>query len=280
VSEYSRCENCGDRAGASPLFPRSGVRACSGCGAWFVDVAHFPAGAEALYGERYFEGGEYASYASSTAAHRLNFRRKLALLRRCGMRELREVRLLELGSATGEFLRVARELGVSRAVGLEVSSYAREAARARGLDVRAPDQPETLAAVEALRPNVIVGWDVWEHLPRPATTWDALLALAERAAIVALTTVDASSVVARVRRDRWRQFHPPTHLNFPTRRSLASYFGRRGFDVRLHRAFGHYRPLREYARAVGVRPGPARLWNVPVYLNLFDTQLFIARRAA
>jgi hypothetical protein len=274
---WTRCENCGEQTDARPLFSREDLLACERCGAWCVRQGAYAA-AEVLYDERYFNGGEYASYAESGSTHRLNFRRKLALMRRAGMPAAADVRLLEIGAATGEFLLVAREAGVRSAMGLEVSAYARNAAAARGLDVRAPDGHDTEAAIRELRPNVIVGWDVWEHLPRPATTWDDLVASAADGALVALTTVDASSAVARARGTRWRQFHPPTHLNFPTRRSLRTYFEARGCTIQLHRAFGYFRPLREYLRGVGIRAGGSALWNIPIYLNLYDTQLVIAKR--
>jgi hypothetical protein len=109
-------------------------------------------------------------------------------------------------------------------------------------------------------------------------TWDALLRSAAPSALVAVTTVDASSVVARVRGRTWRQYHPPTHLNYPTRESLRRFFEPRGFRVVWQRAFGYYRPLREYLRALGLRCGPASVWDLPIFLDLRDTQLVIARR--
>lgn len=233
---------------------------------------------EARYGEGYFTDGEYASYDASRSTHQLNFRRKLALLRRHGLPVGRDVRLLEIGSATGEFLRLAADESVGRALGLEVSEYGRRIARQRGLDSISPFDPAAAAQIAALRPNAIVAWDVWEHLEDPVGTVEGLLAHATPDVLVALTTVDASSLVARLRGRRWRQYHPPTHLHYPTRRSLEVFFRDRGFTIRYHRAFGYFRPLREYLRAVGVRCGGSAVWSLPIYLDLFDTQLLIASR--
>jgi hypothetical protein len=189
--------------------------------------------------------------------------------------------MLELGCATGEFMRVARRKGLERAIGIEPSAYCRKIARSDGLDVREPSEPGLSAAIAALTPNLVVAWDVWEHLPAPATTLEQTLGMASDDAFVAITTVDASSAVARFRRDRWRQFHPPTHLHFPTRRSFEVLFGRLGMRVRLHRAFGYYRPLREYLRVLGIRPRATARWaDLPIYFNLFDTQLIIAQRSS
>ena len=51
-----------------------------------------------------------------------------------------------------------------------------------------------------------------------------------------------------------------------------------------HRSFGYYRPLAEYLRAVTPSslksrlPNSGILWMAPLYLNLYDIQLVIARR--
>jgi predicted TPR repeat methyltransferase len=220
------------------------VDRCRACGGWTFS-GPVPLPADALYGEGYFNGGEYAGYDAARASHRRNFQRKLRLLQRHGAPRPRDTRLLELGCATGEFLAEASRAGVARALGLEVSAYCRDVARGRGHEVLSPDDAAAAPALTALRPNVIVAWDVWEHLRAPASTLDALLREADRGVLVAATTVDAGSAVARLRGARWRQFHPPTHLCYPTRRSLRLYFERRGFEVVHHGSFGYYRPLAE-----------------------------------
>jgi hypothetical protein len=255
------------------------VNRCAVCGGWSYPGTLEAKAVERLYDEGYFNGGEYAAYASSGESHRRNFLRKLRLLRTHGLPDPRDVRMLEVGSATGEFLQVAREAGIDVAIGLEVSEYGRNFALGRGLRTLSPFDGAAAGTIRDLRPNVIVGWDVWEHLPDPARTWGDLLRDAAPDALVALTTVDASSLVARLRRRRWRQYHPPTHLNYPTRESLRRFLGARDFRVVHHAAFGYYRPLREYLRAAGIRCGPARFWDFPVYVDLLDTQLVIGRRA-
>src|SRR5262245_38104658 len=112
---------------------------------------------------------------------------------------------------------------------------------------------------------------------------DHLMCLAGDRVVIALTTVDSGALVPRIRGTKWRQFHPPTHLHYPTRRSFVEFFSRRGFQIVYQRAFGYYRPMAEYVRALNTRGGfqgygGAKVLSVPVYLNLFDTQLVIARR--
>lgn len=280
--DSSYCENCGSEAALVPLFePRHQARRCRACGGWTY-VGQVESSAERLYDRDYFTGGEYADYDASVPAQRSNFRRKLRWLSRAGVEVRNGSRVLEIGCATGVFLEMLRDRGVKNLVGLEVSAYARERAQASGFTVLAPSEPEVERVLVDLRPDLIVGWDVWEHLERPATMVDGYLRNAHREVAVALTTVDASSVVARVRGPRWRQFHPPTHLRYPTRASLQRFFANRAMQVFTHRPFGYYRPALEYLRALGMRfPERERdAWylRLPVYLNLMDTQFVLARR--
>lgn len=276
------CENCGDVAPFTPLFsPERDTWRCERCGGWSFrgSIEQAP---EALYDASYFFGGEYLDYDVSARAQRRNFERKLALLAEAGCAIGSGARVLEVGCATGEFLGLLAGVPGVRAVGIEVSAYCRDRARARGLSVFAPDDPQLATELAALRPDFVVGWDVWEHLPGPASIFAAHLQIAATGAVLALTTVDASSAIARWRGERWRQFHPPTHLHYPTRESLRRFCAARSLEVVLQRAFGYHRPLLEYAQAAGVAlpTSAASLREWPLYLNLWDTQLVVARRSA
>jgi hypothetical protein len=51
-------------------------------------------------------------------------------------------------------------------------------------------------------------------------------------------------------------------------------------QVQMHRSFGYYRPALEYLRALRLEPlarALPPLGSYPVYLNLYDTQLVVAR---
>jgi hypothetical protein len=236
-----------------------------------------------LYDRSYFHGAEYSDYSTYEWAHSINFKSKIsAIVKARG--DNRGWRVLELGAATGEFYRALQRfpgLELSNYIGVEVSDYARSIANQRGIDVVSPFEVDYLKRVADLSPNLIVAWDVWEHLDRPADIFKGLFEYASSSLTVALSTVDYSALVAQKRGRRWRQYHPPTHLNYPTRASFKRYFEDLGFDIRAHRSEGVYRPCVEYLNCVlpkGVVQFLKPLHRVPLYLNTFDTQLVIASR--
>ena len=100
--------------------------------------------------------------------------------------------------------------------------------------------------------------------------------------IVGLTTVDSGAAVARWRGKKWRQLHPPTHIEYPTWSGLAKGLEKLGLRVLSHRYVGYYRALESYLKALGlerlVRPF-SRLRTVAIPLDVRDIQLVIARKA-
>lgn len=279
----SRCKNCGhEHASFLREDFNNEVRECRACGAieYIVQVSQ---SLEQIYSREYFYGKEYVDYSSYTSSHRRNFRRKIDLLRRHGSLS-RPLRVLEVGAATGEFYQVITnypDIQLQAYLGLEISEYARLEANARGIRVMAPMTREAQEALSELRPNLIVAWDLWEHLEDPVSIFDTLLDAADDGITVAISTVDFGAFVPQRRGRKWRQYHPPTHLSYPTRESFRRYFSSRGFEISYLASFGSYRPLAEYLKIVNLpftSKLPRCIREFPVYLNTFDTQLVIATK--
>ena len=195
------------------------------------------------------------------------------------------LRILEIGVATGEFFLALQQaspaLEIKEYLSLEVSEYARGRAAKRGARSLSPFDSNTPQAVSSLKPNLIVAWDVWEHLEDPADIFSQYFAMASDDMLVAITTVDSSALAPQLRGRSWRQFHPPTHLNYPSRRAFEVLFSSHKLGIVYHRSFGSFRPLGEYAKLFPriIRSGiPSRLSGLPIYCNTFDTQLVIAQR--
>ena len=261
-----------------------GVRRCRGCGFVSADLSLSDDEFRALYARDYFFGSEYRDYVADKEVHQRNFRLRLEVLGQF-LDPARHRHLLEIGSAFGFFLEVARER-FETVRGFDISVEGTDFARARGFDVF--DQDFLSAPLTAPRPDVICLWDVLEHLREPHQYLEKIAADLTPGGLVALTTGDVESVNARFRGRRWRLIHPPTHLNYFSRRTIAAMLDKYGFDVLYNEYCGFYRNVDGMAWGIlGLRagfPSAHRLlrrvgvlgWDL--YLNLFDITYVIARK--
>lgn len=274
------CRNCAQPTELLPHPKGPDIRCCPLCHAYqFVgplgDIAE-------LYTEHYYTGGEYVNYELASRVYQQNFSRKLQIVKEHTPHlAFRDMRVLELGSALGNFMQLLRDAGVEHVLGVETSEFSRKRVAERGFRALDPFSPHYQESVRTFGPNVVCAWDVWEHLERPAEVFKGLIENNPTIQVVALSTVDSGALIPLLRGAKWRQFHPPTHLNYPTRKSFKAYFPRLGFDEVSINSFGYYRPLADYlAEFLPVRwiTRIPSLFRIPLYVNLHDIQLVVAKR--
>jgi len=207
---------------------------CPACDFRFVWPA--PPSTEAIYDEDYFRGAAagfgYADYDEDKIAMESFFASVLATIR--SFRSPPGA-LLDIGAATGFFLRMAQMEGW-RGTGVEISSFACRRAHAAGLDVRCG----TLETV-SLPPgafDAITLMDVLEHVSDPASMLARCRALLRPGGIIAINTPDASSAWARVFGTRWHAYCPPEHLSYFNATNAAALLRSTGFRPLAVRKFG------------------------------------------
>ncbi len=218
----------------------------------------------------------YRDYFRDEGMYRPYFRRKIAVLARYARPP---GRLLEVGAAAGYALDEAARAGWE-VEGLELSTSAVAYGRARfGVNARVgsiTDLPEDGSR------DVVVAFQVIEHLPRVRDGIDAVVRSVRPGGIVMLTTPDHSSLVRRSLRGLWPAYRPEHLLYFdPT--TIRTLLERSGLEVLRIRADDPLRVpigrLLERAahyylrRTVPMLPGP----SVPVIMG--DMEI-IARRSA
>jgi SAM-dependent methyltransferase len=278
------CAACGGPAAHVRI--HSGLDRCIGCG--FV-VYREVAAAELnqLYDESYFAGEEYADYLGEQDALRRSMRRHLAQMRR--YRPLGGS-LLEVGCAYGLFLDEARSH--FRAVaGVDISAGAvRYASERLGLDAREGDFLAMDFAVDGF--DVVCMWDTIEHLPSPDRFVARAAELLRSGGHLYLTTGDIGSLNARLRGSRWRQIHPPTHLNYFSRATITRLLERLGFEVLGIETASYYHTLYNVLAALRLRGGSGGraaaiglsvlgervTRRTGLWINLGDTMFVAARR--
>lgn len=192
--------------------------------------------------------------------------------------------LLDVGCATGDFLAAARDRGFATE-GLELSSWSRDLACARGLNVR----QETLAAHVARggsRYDVISLIGVIEHFQQPRPEMGHIAALLKPGGIVVIWTGDVSSLVARLLGRRW-WYWQGQHIQYFTHRSLRRLAEDAGLAhvattrypfAATHATIANSLRRYRYHKLLSAALRPLFRVKPVVYLGLPGEMLFVARR--
>jgi SAM-dependent methyltransferase len=275
-----QCVACG-AADARPLF--RGLVRCTTCGMVYFPQRCSRTEIEQLYSEDYFHGAEYFDYLADRAAHEANFRARLRVLKRWvpGGK-----RVFEIGCAYGFFLNLARNFWQVR--GCDIAGLPCQHARDRlGLDVVRADFTEVDLGAGAV--DAFCLWDAIEHLEDPGDYLARMATALPIGGIVALTTGDIDSWLARLQGPRWRQIHPPTHIWYFSPATLRRTLERFGFEVLWSRHVGMWRSLGQITHSLTSlgRTEPSRLHRFcmrtglgsrSLWLNTFDLLMVVARR--
>lgn len=188
-----------------------------------------------FYDRSYFQSWHackgYNDYQALAAGQRRTARarlRTLARMHRSTGARSRPSRLFDLGCGTGVFVEQAGRQGWG-AVGAEVSAYAADVARSRGLNVTCESIEDFSPAAEAY--DCVTMWDVIEHLRDPGAALGKLAKALRPCGILALSTGDITAACARLCGSRWHLFNLPEHLYFFSPRSLRGLLGQAGLSV-------------------------------------------------
>lgn len=201
---------------------------CSSCGLIFVYPT--PAAASAIYSADYFSGAKggfgYVDYDRDKEPMRAVFGKYLKILDSL----LIGRKLLDVGAATGFFVDLAIRRGWN-AIGLEISDYATEIGRLRGLKILTGEltsidfKPDTF--------NVVSMWDVIEHLAKPREAIERAAFILKTGGLLALNTPDAGSLTAKALKHRWHLLIPPEHLFYFNPKNLSNLLRKSGFKILL-----------------------------------------------
>jgi SAM-dependent methyltransferase len=244
---------------------------------------------EAVYGKEYFAGGKegfgYVDYDADKEAMRAVFEKYLTdfvrILGKTG-------RLLDIGAATGYFMRIAETKGW-KVHGIEISAYAAELGKSRGLDIETGTVHQTTFAKESF--DLVTMWDVVEHMPDPILDIKKIRTLIKPNGLVAINTPDSGSLFARILGSRWHLFVPPEHIFYFNRNSLRMLLERNGFEVLevgcvgkrftveyIMHTLSRWQNLGIWKKLLGFLERHPRIgqWSLPV--NLWDNMYMLARK--
>jgi 2-polyprenyl-3-methyl-5-hydroxy-6-metoxy-1,4-benzoquinol methylase len=193
-------------------------------------------------GIRLYYPGEYAPYqdtryiapespAESASPWKRLIQRLLKARDSRAVPPLQAGRMLEIGCASGTFLRLMAERGW-QVEGLELSERAANLAKSVGLPVyigeleTAPDPSSPY--------DLIVGWHVLEHLHEPLPALAKLWQWSKPGGWLALSMPDASSWEFSFFKARWYGLQLPNHLFHYTPRTLNELLTRTGWQAQQY----------------------------------------------
>jgi SAM-dependent methyltransferase len=250
------------------------VVACAKCSLVFlsprlVEARMMELYQEAAYWDSEVAGQGYDEYLDVRGNWLRTFRRRL---REIG-RHQGKGRVLDVGCGPGFFVEAAREAGWD-AWGIDPSAYAVSLAR------RALGERVSVGVVEASgHPpgsfDLVTAFDAFEHVYEPRRFLDAAHALLRPGGVLAITTPDVTSLLARVSGRGWVSFKIPEHVYYWSPATIRQALAGR-FDVLEVRGAGQYattgfllrRALRLSSRSASwLRRVADGLGGVSVYTN-------------
>jgi SAM-dependent methyltransferase len=224
---FRPCHVCGETDRLARRFRKSGytIVRCGACGLVFVHEIPAPDELARVYGEGFFAvGRKFAGDAEGVGV--VNARHRIARL--IALPAVGREHWLDVGCATGDFLVAAR--GTAReTTGVELSTFAAERARERGLRVLAGDFAGVDLPANAF--DVVSMWDYIEHVPDPRASLERALTLLKPGAYLVISTGDAASLAARAMGRFWHLMIPPRHLYFFTPETLIRLLQETGFQM-------------------------------------------------
>lgn len=229
------CSICSNSQ-SSEVYP--GLLKCHTCGYIWANLSFSYEEAKNIYGKSYFFGDEYIDYLSESEILSFAFRifeKKLAKLFKSGAEK---PKLLEIGSAYGLFLDIARkDFDVT---GLEISDEPVTYSRNKGLTVL---QEDLLTLDMEEQYDIIVSFATLEHLLSPEKIIRQVHRLLKPNGYCYMTTIDIESPFAKFQGQKWRMIHPPTHVSYFSSRTLSTLMKQTGFTILECKPVWQYRSL-------------------------------------
>jgi 2-polyprenyl-3-methyl-5-hydroxy-6-metoxy-1,4-benzoquinol methylase len=277
------CHGHARSRGEKNAFP---LYSCNECGHMFVWP--IPDSPQGIYSEDYFHGGEngfgYIDYDRDKAPMADTFRVYLKEIAKHGKLS---GAMLDVGAATGFFLDIARRDGWET-YGVELSQYAAEVARRKGLRVSTGTTDDCDFPAGFF--DVVTAWDVIEHMPNPLASLEKIHDLLKPGGLLVINTPDSGCLLARILGKRWHLVVPPEHLNLFHRRSLKMMLEKIGYSVVRRTTIGkrftlqyifmtmaHWQDLGVWERTAAYLQ-KHRVGSYGLPINLHDNMFVIARK--
>ncbi len=175
-----------------------------------------------------YSNAEDDRFAAQNEYRIATFKKSLKKVLSHSGKEAKGLRVLDIGSAAGAFLKAAKDLGCD-AVGVEPSRWMCEWGKKHyGVDLR----PGTLSDqnFEEGSFDVITLWDVLEHLYHPEDELKRCAKLLKKDGVLVVNYPDYGSYARKILSEKW-PFFLNVHLLYFTNKSLKKLLAKCGFEL-------------------------------------------------
>lgn len=229
--------------GGSDFLPYyKGLIKCESCDFVTADLDIEGLDLSTIYGKDYFAGNEYVDYIQDKESLQDNFRERLKSI----LKYKDSGYLIDVGCAYGFFLDLAKEF--FQVKGYEICQDAVDFARRMSLAVECRDFPEEDIPHDSV--DVITLWDVIEHLAEPQRYVVQANRVLRHNGLLCITTGDLGSLNARLRKEKWRMIHLPTHLHYFSKETLRMLLENNGFRIVREEYVPMTRSVRQIAYSI------------------------------
>lgn len=232
--EYVNCNLC-KSDDTNLLFVKSGfnIVQCRKCGLVYVNPRYTVQALKGHYTKEWYSGVSYSTegdklgyedYIGAEKQIKTSFRKKLKIIEKYKKGE----RLLDVGCAVGFFLEVAEENGWD-AFGVELSEWASNYARGRGLNVFMGDLTEANFSDDYF--DAITMWEVIPNLTDPYSNLIEANKILKKNGLIAILTGNINSIIARFYGINWGNVTPEGNLYYFTPKTLRRMLEITGFNI-------------------------------------------------
>lgn len=182
----------------------------------------------AQYDKSYFQNqnpkGGYANYYEGMKVNKRTFTDRLSKLeKRIGGKK----KLLDVGCALGDCLMAAKEEGWKDVYGVEVSKFACDFAKKRGLNVKNTTLEKAGFKNDSF--DVIAYQDVIEHVKDPMSELRLSYRLLKKGGWIFLVTPDVGGLWHKLLKRFWYHYKPGEHIMYFSQKSLKLALEKSGF---------------------------------------------------
>ncbi len=211
-----------------PIYNYTLLKCCT-CGFITASMEVDPEILKQTYTENYFKGEEYVDYLRDKEILQTNFKKRLKRIYKI-VSKSKIANTLEIGCAYGFFAEiVTKELQKSKYIGYDVVPEAIEYGKTK-LNQHLVCADYLKAQIEEKLSDVFM-WDVIEHLPNPEKFIEKAASELQSGGRIYITTGDIERLIPRMQKAKWRMVHPPSHLQYFSKKTLSLLLENYGFKI-------------------------------------------------